>query len=110
MKRLPPAMREKRRYLRFRVRSENDFELGEIVDSFWDVVVDYHGVEGTSKIDPWVIGNLFDEGSQRGIVRVNKGHEDSLRAALCMLEEVDGEDVLVEVEKVSGSLKKVKDS
>lgn len=110
MKRLPPSIRQKKRYMKFRIHSEEEFELGKVVDAFWDSILDYSGAEGASRIDPWIIGNLFDEDKQEGVFKVRSSEEDTVRAALTLLESVDGEEAFVEITRVSGSLEKLKRS
>ncbi|MBC5793385.1 MAG: ribonuclease P protein component 2 [Nanohaloarchaea archaeon] len=110
MKRLPPSIRQKKRYVRFNIHSESNFDLGEVVDCFWDAVIDFSGVQGSSKIDPWIIGNTFDETKQEGVVKVRRSEVESFRAAITLVENIGGEDAFVEVIQVSGSLDKVKRS
>ncbi len=110
MKRLPPSIRQKKRYIRFKIHSERDFDIGEVVDSFWKSIIDHAGAEGASKMDPWIIGTTFDEDKQEGVIKVRRSELDRLRAALTLVNCIEGEDAFVEVVRVSGSLEKVKSS
>lgn len=107
---LPPALRQKGRYLRFKIRSEEDVELGELVDTVWDKCLSYLGTKETSEADFWVIGNQFNEDKQVGIAKVNREKVDDFRASLALIEEIGDEKVIINVRKVSGSLKKLKDT
>jgi len=108
--RLPPSLREKQRYLKFSVHTEEDVDLGEVVNAIWDSALDYLGEQGCSEANLWVIGNRFDEGEQTGTVRVRREKEDDLRAALTLVDQIGGEKGFISVEKVSGSIKKLRDS
>lgn len=107
MKKLPPSIREKQRYLKFRVHSEEDIDLGEFVDSVWDSALSFLGVKGCSEANFWVMGNKFDEDEQEGVIRVKRSEEDNLRAALSFIDKIGGKNAIIEVEQVSGSVKKL---
>lgn len=110
LNRLPPALRQKKRYLKFRVHSEEDVELGELVDAVWDKCLSYLGTMETSEADFWVIGNQFNEEKQEGIVRANREKTDEFRAALSLIEEIRDKKVVIQVTKTSGSIKNLKDN
>lgn len=110
LNRLPPALRNKKRYLKFRIHSEETIELGEFVDAVWEKCLSYLGTKETSETDFWVIGNQFDEEKQEGIVKVNREKVDEFRASLTLLDHIDNKKVALEVTKVSGSIKKLKDN
>lgn len=109
MKRLPPAIQEKQRYLSFRVRSEMDAEIGDVVDAVWKASLNYLGSKDSSKADFWVIGNRFDEEKQEGVIKVNRGSGDDLRAAITMIDRIGGEKGFIEVMEVSGTMKSLED-
>lgn len=110
MKRLPPTLRNKHRYLKFKVHSESDIDIGDFVDAVWKSSLDYLGSKGCSEADFWVIGNQFNEEEQGGVIRVNRDSEEDLRSALTLIDSFKGQKGFVEVKNVSGSIKKVKDS
>ena len=101
MKRIPPAIQESQRYLKFKVRGEKK-ELGDVVEAVWDSAAKFMGTKELSKADIWIIGNKFDEEEQEGVIRVNRGCEDSLRAALAL--DPVFEDAFFSIERVSGSV------
>lgn len=103
MKRLPPAIQRKHRYLEFQVHC-GEFELGEVVEAVWNSALSYLGEKGCAEADFWVIGNRFDERKQEGVIKVNLEKEDDLRAALTLCSEIAGEDAFFEVKGVSGTL------
>lgn len=104
MKRLPPAIQEKHRYLKFRIHC-GEFELGEVVDSVWDSALRYMGEKGCAEAGLRIIGNKFEEERQEGVVRVNREREEDMRAALTLIQRISGEKAFLEVKGVSGTLK-----
>lgn len=109
LNRLPPALRQKERYLKFKIHSEGKIELGEVVDAIWEKSISYLGTKETSEADFWVIGNQFNEEKQVGIVKVNRDKIDDFRAALALVNNIAGGKGFLQVKKVSGSIKKLKD-
>ncbi|MFB6144981.1 MAG: Rpp14/Pop5 family protein [Candidatus Nanohaloarchaea archaeon] len=105
MKRLPPSQREKQRYLGFRIHSEDDLEIGDIVEAVWSSVLRYMGTKGAGESNFWVIGNKFDEESQEGVIRVRRDYVEDVRAALVTQKHLSGTDGFIEITGVSGSMK-----
>lgn len=110
MKNLQPAMRDKTRYLKFRIHSEKDVELPEFVNSFWDTAIDFIGSRTLSDASPWIIANKFDEENQEGVIRVKRGRVDEVKAVLTLIRDFNEEDGFVEVLKVSGAVRGVSES
>ena len=104
MKRLPPAIQEKHRYLEFKIHSEEQ-DLGKVVDAVWKSALEFMGEKGCAEANFWVIGNKFDEKKQQGVIKVNREREDDLRAALTLIEEISDKKAFVEVTGVSGTMK-----
>ncbi|MFB6144270.1 MAG: Rpp14/Pop5 family protein [Candidatus Nanohaloarchaea archaeon] len=104
MKRLPPAIQEKHRYMEFRLHGES-LELGEVVETVWSATLNYLGEKGSAEADFWVIGNRFNEEKQRGVIKVNRDREDDLRAAITLVEKAGGKEAFFEITGVSGTLK-----
>lgn len=107
MKKLPPAIREKHRYLKFRIHSETEFEFGDVVEAVWDATLEYNGSKGVSSINPWIIKNKFDSENQEGVFRVARDEEDNFRAAVAQIDSISGRNAFFEIVKVSGSAKNV---
>lgn len=110
LNRLPPALRQKDRYLSFKIHSKGDIKLGELVEAVWDSCLRYLGTKETSNADFWIIGNQFNKDKQKGIAKVNREKTSEFRAALALVESIGSQKAFIEVEKVSGSIKNVKDN
>lgn len=107
---LPPSLRQKSRYLKFRIHSEENIDLGEFVDEVWDQCLDYLGTRGTSEVDFWIIKNQFKEKDQKGIIKVKRDKTEDLRAVLGLINNIEGKKSVIEVTAVSGSIKQLKDN
>jgi len=104
MNKLPPSIRENQRYLRFKIHSEKEAEIGEVVDAIWDSAISFLGSKEASRANLWIIGNRFDRERQEGVLRVNSSMEDDFRVALTLLESIGSENAFVEVTDVSGTI------
>lgn len=107
---LPPSLRKKNRYLKFKIYSEDDVDFGELVDEVWDECLDYLGTRGTSEVDFWIIKNQFNKEDQEGIVKVNREKVEDFRAVLGLIDSIKGKNSVIKVTRVSGSIKQLKDN
>ncbi|MFH1053334.1 MAG: Rpp14/Pop5 family protein [Candidatus Woesearchaeota archaeon] len=107
LKPLLPSLREKKRYLAFEIISKkpiNDFKI--VSQSLWSSFLEYLGKFGVSKAGLWILPDKYDAKNQRGLIRVNNKEVDSLKSALIMIKEIQGQDVIIRSVGVSGILKK----
>ena len=97
-------MRESTRYLKFKIHSEEKIEISEMVETFWESTISYMGVKDLSDANPWFIGNKFDEDEQEGVVRVNRGYVDDLRASLVMIDVFESDKGFISIDNISGNI------
>jgi len=102
-----PSLREKKRYLAFEVISKekiNDFGL--VSNAIMHYSFQFLGQLGAAKAGIMVLGNKWNQNTQRGIVKVSHKHVDALKAALALADKVDGKDAIFRSLGVSGVLNK----
>lgn len=105
MKTIPPTLRDKHRYIRFRIHSGKQFEFGKVVKTVENASTQLLGDKGAAEADYWIIKNKFDHEKQEGVIKVRREHENNLRAALTLKKDINGSKGFFEVDKVSGSIK-----
>lgn len=110
MKPLPPSIREKKRYMKFKVHAEKPVEFGEVVDAIWSSSLNYLGSKRTGEANHWVIKNQFSREEQTGIIKVEKSCLNDFRSALTLIDKIGGEEGFIEIKQVSGSIKNLKDN
>ena len=107
LRRLMPSLREKKRYLVFKIISEakirDIFTLSNEINSAF---VELFGNLGSSKAGLIFINNKFNEEKQSGIVRVNNKYVDNLKASLTMIKTINNQDIMLKSIGMSGILKK----
>jgi len=102
LKTLPPTLREKKRYISFKIIYHRELSESEVVFIIRSAVINYYGVWGCSKSNPWLIGYNHP----KGLLRVHRNELDSVKSALITFNEYRNQPINIIVLGVSGSIKK----
>ncbi|MFC2154244.1 Rpp14/Pop5 family protein [Candidatus Altiarchaeota archaeon] len=108
MKPLPPTLRERNRYLSFKVEGGKPFKDEDVGKAVWFNCLRILGEAGLSGTGLRVIE--FDAKKQMGILKVNHKSVDKTRASLALIKEVDREPAAFHTIRVSGTVKKARES
>lgn len=100
-----PSLREKRRYIVYEVKSDNDLPFNQVKDSINKETESYLGKLTASKaglifLDDWT--------NQMGIIKVNNKYEDYIKAVFTQINKIQDQNVLVKSIGVSGILNKAR--
>ncbi len=103
MKILPSSLREKKRYLAFRVVSEGDeaFDRKTFLDEVYYATQSLLGDAGSAEIGY----RLMDFDGRRGILRVSLGSVETARAALTTVYAIKGQRATITVAGISGTIR-----
>lgn len=104
---LPPTLRERNRYLVFKVNAEKPLSQKEVAQAVYATATRFLGELGASKVSLRFIE--FDEKKQRGILKCNHKSVDEIRATLCVLTQAGGKKLAAQTLGVSGTLKKARE-
>jgi RNase P/RNase MRP subunit POP5 len=104
MKYLKSTLREKKRYIYFKVSVETSFEKFE--KEFNKQFKALLGEEGFAEANPLLIHNLWK--STSGVLRVNHKHVANSKVTLTLIRQIENKKILVITNKVYGTLKKLK--
>ncbi|MBI2084779.1 MAG: ribonuclease P protein component 2 [Candidatus Aenigmarchaeota archaeon] len=105
LKILPPTLREKHRYIKFRIISEEPVAYSDLEAALWQTLLDFYGELGTAELSLWLVKNLYDSKSQTGIIRCNNDSVSKVVAGLGLMSRLGESRLIVKVEKVSGTIK-----
>ena len=109
IKPLLPSLREKKRYLVYEVASRNKFnDALHVNKAILEAAKGFLGNLGMAKAGIIPMNDQWDEGMQRGVIRVNNRHVDNLKASLVFAGSIDGKEAIVRSIGASGILKKAK--
>ncbi|AEF96083.1 Rpp14/Pop5 family protein [Methanotorris igneus] len=104
LKTLPPTLRDKKRYLVFEIIYEDELSESEIINIIRNATINYYGVWGTSKSNPWLVYYDFPY----GILRCRHTEVDYVRSALIFVKEYKNKPINIVVLGVSGTVRKAK--
>lgn len=107
-KMLPPSLREKKRYIVFKIFSERKLNYTEFNQVIWKSILDFLGELKASELNLWVIKNLFDEENQKGIIRCSHNSIEEIRAALSLVSYIEDTRVTISIKAVTGTIKSAK--
>ena len=108
LKPLLPSLKEKKRYLAFKILSESAIgSSGQVSKAIWDHSLGFLGELGCAEAGIILLQDKYNKGAQTGIIRVNHKHVDKMKSALMTIKSIEGKDVIVYTTGVSGILKKV---
>jgi ribonuclease P/MRP protein subunit POP5 len=105
---LPPSLRGKRRYIAYKVISEEKILFPDLVNTIWHSILNCLGELGASETDLWIAKDTYDEKHQTGIIRCSHKSVEKVRAALALIQRIGDIRVVIKVLGVSGTIKTAK--
>jgi len=105
---LPPSMRSSKRYLAFEIISDATITYNDFVNAVWNSMLTFLGEFTTPQAKVWVIQNLFDEKSQRGIIKCGTNYVEHTRVVLSLINMIEEKKVIIKILGVTGTIKSAK--
>jgi len=102
---LPPSLRSQKRYIVFEVISEQPVVYGDIVNAVWGSMLSFLGELGSSSAKVWFIHNIYDDKSQRGVIKCSHDSVEHVRSALSLIQIVGETKSIVKIVGVTGTIK-----
>ena len=112
MKVLPLSLREKKRYIAFKVIHEEgeDFPQEDLISAIWNTFLDFYGEHGVSTLSLKVLKDLWREKSKVGVVRCNHISVWKVILGLGLISRLGDTKITIKILKISGTLKKIKET
>jgi ribonuclease P/MRP protein subunit POP5 len=110
LKILPPTLRGNKRYISFEVISQNSLFRDDLINIIWDSCLKLHGECETSKFRLWMM-KMWNCSSDehkfflKGVLQCNRGDEEKVRAALCLVYHYKGNRVVFHTLGLSGTIR-----
>jgi RNase P/RNase MRP subunit POP5 len=93
--------------LAFEIISERPLEdFKQVSDAVWNSALGYLGSLGCAEAGIIMLPEKYNKNSQRGMIRVNNKSVDKLRATLALIDQINGQKVIVRSVGVSGIMNK----
>ncbi len=105
---LPPTLRDKYRYIVFRVDSDERHSPGVVARAFWREMLELYGDVGVSRHYVWFLQKMFNQEAMTGVIKCDHEAVEKVRAALAAIPEIGGHRVSVRVIGVTGTIKSAK--
>jgi ribonuclease P/MRP protein subunit POP5 len=106
MKALLPSLREKKRYLAYKINSNKKFNKNQVERVLKDGILKFVGELGYSKAGPI----FLDYNDNKGILRINNKEVKNIRASLSLIESINKERVIFSSITTSGLLNKARNA
>lgn len=97
---------EKERYLVFEIISEGRIELGKFIKEFERSYLSLLGEFWAAKAGILVVKDRWNKEKQQGLIRCYVRYTDVVRAALTLIRDIGGAEVIIRVLGISGTIKK----
>lgn len=108
LKILSPTLREKERYISFKVLSEESIEYSDLESSIWSTLLEFYGELGVSQMSLWLMKNLWDQNEQIAVIRCNNKSVEKVIAGLGFVSRIGESRINFKILKVSGTIKSLK--
>lgn len=105
---LPPSMRQQKRYIVFEVISESPVTYGDIISSVWTSMLNFLGELGSSETRVWFVAGLYDDKTQRGVIRCRHDSVEKVRSVLSLIQIIGESRSIVKIIGVTGTIKAAK--
>jgi len=100
-----PSLREKKRYVIFKIHSQERVSFFETNNAIWNSILNWLGEKETAKANPWIIKNLWDQRKQIGFIKCSHKYVDDIKTALSLIHQIGDEKVTIQTLIVSGTIK-----
>ena len=106
MKPVIPSLREKKRYLVFKIESNTNFNQKSVEKAMIEAILKFIGELGYSKAGVIFLKDNYQ--NNKGILRIGHKHVDEIKMALGLIKKIENKKVIVKSIYVSGILNKAK--
>lgn len=105
---LKPALREKKRYIVFRIHSDEKIPYFNIKSAIFDSILEFLGEKGFSQASPRLIKNLYT--GKTGFLQTNPKFVDPVKMSLSLIHQIGDSPAIFQTLKVSGTIQSGKKS
>jgi len=108
LKILSPTLREKERYISFKIISEEPIIYSDLESAIWTQLLEFYGELGLSQMSLRIVKNLWDENAQIGVIKCNNKSVTKVIAGLGLVTRLGEARIIIKILKISGTIKGLK--
>lgn len=105
---LPPSLRSNKRYIIFEIISEPPVKYADFVNAIWNSMLDFLGELHTADAKIWLIQNLYNDKTQRGVIKCRHDFVEQTRVVLSLIQIIGESKCIVKIMGVTGTIKSAK--
>ncbi|MBI1978763.1 MAG: ribonuclease P [Candidatus Aenigmarchaeota archaeon] len=105
LKILSPTLREKERYISFKIISEEPVVYSDLESVIWSTLLEFYGELGMSQMSLRIVKNLYNENGQTSVIKCNNKSVPKVIAGLGLITRLGESRVVFKILKVSGTIK-----
>lgn len=105
---IPPAMKDRDRYIVFEIVSRKVFEPASIVQALWNSCMQLFGEVGVSEFSMAFLSNLYDKTKKIGIIKCNHNSVEKIRLAIASIKNIEDEPVVIKTIGLTGTISSAK--
>lgn len=105
MAKILPSLRESKRYVVFKVHSQERLNYAVMQNAAWNSLLNWMGEKDLSKANVRIIKNLWDPGTQTGFVQCSPKFVDAVKVSLSLVRQIGDQRVTFQTLRVSGTIK-----
>lgn len=102
---LPPTLRPTKRYIAFEIISDQPVQYSEFANAVWASLFNFLGELGSSEAKIWFIHNLYDDKTQKGLLKCTHDSVEKVRTVLSLIQIISETRVVVKIMGVTGTIK-----
>jgi len=103
------SSREKKRYVVFRIHSDERLSYETVKDAVWNSVLNWLGEEDMAKANIRILKNLWDSRKHKGFIQCSPKFTDSVKVSLSLIHQIGDSKVSFQTLRVSGTIKSGRD-
>ena len=104
-----PSMRNKKRYVVFRVHAkEGKIPYDNVKDAVMNSILNWIGERGAAQAHVWIIKNLWNQKEQTGYIQCSHKTVDEVKTSLALIHQIGDQRVAFQTVRVTGTIKSSK--
>ena len=103
-----PSQRGRKRYITFRVHSEDRLDFLNIRGAVWNSLEHWLGEQDLAQANIRIIKNLWNSKTQTGFIQCDHRYTDLVKTGLALVHQIGDERVILQTLRVSGTIKSAK--
>jgi ribonuclease P/MRP protein subunit POP5 len=110
MKVIRPTLKERKRYILFKVHSDKEVHKDEVVEQCTTACLRFLGELGCAEAGVQFLPETWNMKNQTGIIKTGHKFVDKTKASLALIKEIGEKKATVSTVLTSGSLNKIKEN